>query len=557
MKKALLFYKNHTSKILFLCMLCAGLAFRLYPLLTESYIQDEMSTLAFARADYPLISHFIYPLDDRPWFFYLFIKVLYEIYPNPLFLRVVSMCIGLLSICITYHALGKINKNLALLTAFMLFLSLSRIDYSWQIRDMSLLLLTTSFLLLTGISLLKNIVKKGNWKQIQITYLVIPITIGCLTNYIFIVFSMAYLLFLGTSIFYLTKKLSKVLHFFLQISLQLLPLVGVLCWYLFGQMDTADILASNRWIPQATPFTYLSINATLLGLTAYFNEFYQPTSDTFNEVLALNIGMALFFIVTSVFIIKKKFTHITSLLQIFFFGGICIYFFTYLLVFGISSALHMHIILHRTFIRSGTLFLLSFMVGIYLWLMNGVKRKYQRYIIVSLLLTYTLLFFVNFVSYYQIHDIKTTRFTQQGDVIEAIERYYQLGDQIVFFPIHYQFLYIPFYYQHNSKYMFSSKLAYQKMQQFNLEDPVLRNALSQYSGTLPYDTQFDGKILFVEERTIFSDTPQGLPDKNINQNKSFYQEIKTYCVDEPIRIDESANYIIRACWFKPEYQRKK
>ena len=535
-------------------MLCAGLLFRLYPLLTKSYIQDEMSTLAFAQADYPIISHFIYPLDDRPWFFYLFIKFLYTIDPNPLFLRVISMCTGLLSIYVAYHALSKINKNLALLTVFMLFFSLSRIDYSWQIRDMNFLLLLTSFLLLTGVSLLTQVMKKRNWKQIQITYLTIPIIIGCLTNYIFMVFSIAYILFLGTSIFYLTKNFRKTLRFFLQISLQLLPLVCVLCWYLFGQADTADIQASTRWIPQATPFTFLSINATLLGITAYFNEFYQPTFDTFNEVLALNIGMTLFFVTTGLFIIKKKFTHITPLLQIFFFGGIFIYFFTYLLVVGISHALNIQLILHRTFIRSGTLFLVSFIVGIYLWIMNGVKHKYRQRIVVSLLLAYILLFFVNFISYYQISNVKKIRFTQQGDVIEAIEKYYQLGDQIIFFPIHYQFLYIPFYYKHNSKYLFSSKLAYQKMQQFNLEDSILRNTLSQYSGTVPYDNRYNGKILFVEERTIFSDTPQGLPDKYIDRNEVLYNEIKTYCVNDPIWIDESANYIIRACWFKEKYQ---
>lgn len=549
-----LFCRTNTSTLFFILMLMCGFLLRLYPLLTKSYIQDEMATLAFAQADYTILDHFLRPLDDRPWFYYLFIKGLYAIYPNTIFLRIISLCIGLTSVIVVYIALKKINIDIALLTVFLLLFSLSRIDYSWQIRDMSLLLLATSFLLLFGISLLQYFRKAGTWKRKHIILLSLPIIIGCLTNYIFIVFSISYIIFLCISLFYFSRRIRTILVFLFHITLSLLPLILLLVWYLFGQADTADILVSTRWIPKATVFTILSINSTLLGLTAYFDEFYQPTPDAFNQVLALNIGIVLFFVGTGIALFKKKFIATSPLLRIYFCGGICIHIFSFLLVLGISHILHTNLILHRTFIRSGTLMLLSFVIGIYIWTKAIIRKKYQQLAIVRLAIVYLLLFIINFLSYYKIYDIHTLRFTAKGDIINAIERYYEQGDQIIFFPIHYQFLYIPFYYKNNPKYNLSSKLAYLKMREYNLEDPILRKTLSLYSGDIPNTNRFNGKILFIEERTIFSNSPQGLPDENIAYNAFLYEDIKKYCVTDPIWIDESANYIIRACWFQPKYQ---
>lgn len=552
--KLQLFCKNHTSTLLVIGMVIAGFFFRLYPLLTKMYIQDEMATLAFAQADYPIFDHFVYPLDDRPWFYYLFIKVVYSIYPNTLFLRVVSLCIGLLSIVVAYIAIKKIHEEIALLTVFLLLFSLSRIDYSWQIRDMSLLLLATSFLLLFGISFLQNVIKTGTWKQKHLILLTIPIAIGCLTNYIFIIFSISYMFFLCASLVYLTKNFRTMVRFIFQITLTLLPLVLLLSWYLFGQSDTADILGSTSWIPEATFFTFLSINSTLLGLTAYFNEFYQPTPNEFNQVLGLNIGIVLFFFATSRAIFKKKLTDSSSLLRLYFFGGICVHLLSILLVLGVSHILNINLILHRTFIRSGTLILLSFAIGMYLWTKTAIRQKHQTMSVVCLSIVYVFIFVINFLSYYQIYDIHNIRFTAKGDIIDAIDRYYEKGDQIIFFPIHYQFLYIPFYYRNNPKYALSSKLAYMKMREYNLEDKILRKELASYSGNTPNTNKFNGKILFIEERTIFSDKPQGLPDQNIDQNTQLYEDLKQYCVEDPIWIDESANFILQACWFKPQYQ---
>jgi len=552
--KLRLFWKKHAATLLFILMLIGGFILRMYPLLTKNYLQDEMATLAFSQADYPLFNHLIYPLDDRPWLYYLFVKILYAIYPNTLFLRFVSLLVGLTSVIVAYIAIKKINTNLALATVFMLRFSLSRMDYSWQIRDMSLLLLLTSFLLLFGISLLQNVIKTGTWKRKQTIFITLSIAIGCLTNYIFIIFSISYVLFLGVSLYYLTKNFQTVLRFFFCITIQSLPLIALLTWYLFGQSDISDIVISNRWIPNATLFTFLSINSTLLGLTAYFDEFYEPTQDVFNQVLALNIGMGLFFVGTSIAFFKKKFAHISPLVPIYFFGGVFIYFFTYILVVFLSHILQVNMILHRTFIRSGTVFIFSFTIGAYMLLKTIIKQKYQQATMISLVAAYLLLFSVHFISYYQIHNINTIRFTAKGDVVDVIERYYESGDQIVFFPIHYQFLYIPFYYHNNPKYKLSSKLAYLKMREYNLENPILRKKLSLYSGDTPNTNKFNGKILFIEERTIFSGAPQGLPDENISQNTFLYQEIQKYCVEDPIWIDESANFIIRTCWFKPEYQ---
>ncbi len=534
-------------------MLCIGVLLRLYPLLTQSYIQDEMSTIAFAQAQYPLLSHFLYPLDDRPWFFYLFIKGILLFTKNPLYLRMISMLTGILSIYIVYRWALSIKKQLATLTAFTLFFSLARIDHAWQIRDHNLLLLLTSVVLFFGHVLLKKAVKQQRWNRTDITALVVCIAIGCLTNYIFIVFTIGYLLFLAAALFVLTKKWRIVTTFCLQITIQLLPLAGLLAWYLFGQADTKDILVSTSWIPHETAFTFLSINSTMLGLTTYFNEFYQPTAEAFNEVLSLNIGILLFFLLTGIMLVKKKFKNASPVLAVYFFGGLFIYAFSYIAVLAISKLLHIHMMLPRTFIRSGTMFLLSFNIGIYVWFTNMIKARYQKVIRLFVVLLFLLLFLRNFLTYYQIPSDRP-HLNPRGDIIDVIDRYYRSGDQIVFFPIHYQFLYIPFYYEHNAVYTRSSKLAYQKMQQFNLEDPVLRKTLSKYSGKTFMDNRFNGKILFVEERTIFSATPQGLPDTYVVKNEFLYGEIKKYCAEDPIWIDESSNFILRACWFKEEYQ---
>lgn len=548
------FYRAHSGTILICSLFIIGGLFRFEQLMTRPFLEDEMYTLTFANADYSLSNHLTNPLDERPWLYYLFIKALYTVYPNPIILRGISLCMELLSIYILYRAIKKINVTLSHWTVFALIFSLPRIDYAWQIRDMSFRQLLASILIFLGTSLLLDIQKRKVWKNYYYPLLAIPVIIGCLTNYIFIVFAISFFLFMGVSILYLTKNTSMMWKFYFRLTPYFIPLALLLLWYLFGQNDTKDIALATQWIPKATLFTYLSITSTFLELTTYFDPYFKPTLLSYGQVILINICLCIFYIVTIFSLMRKKIKQIPAMLKIFFYGGVGVFICSNILVICISHLQHIHITLLRTFLLSGNLFRLSVLIGIYVWLEYGIKKSYNQQVLITSFITYIVLFLLNYSGYYSFYPFHSFNNNTQGDLVDVISSHYDAGDQLIFFPMHYQYLYIPMYFKNSPNYQTSSKLAYITMERMNFEDAILRKSLLKFSGDLTMQNQFYGKILFIEERDILTNPPEGFPKLNRLNNNTYFKLIKTYCLDDPITIDHSNQFTIYACWFKPEFQ---
>ena len=163
------FIKNNWILIIILLL---ALTFRAYNLENKEYGTDENFSIQYGKEAVNGNLMGVIAKDVHPPLYYILTGLLLRLYDSAYFLRILSVLIGLLGILLIYKITKDItkNKDLALLTAFLLSINPMHIIYSVQLR--SYILLSLIYLACTWI--LYNYIFN---KKTKIIYLLIPLYI--------------------------------------------------------------------------------------------------------------------------------------------------------------------------------------------------------------------------------------------------------------------------------------------------------------------------------------------------------------------------------------------
>jgi len=450
-------FRMNASKILMIVILVAGFIFRIYPAITRWFWEDELATYAFALAPYPWIEQLIRPMDDRPPLFYLFIRFMIKFTKQETMLRLPIILSSFMSCLIIYKSIQRYSKKAALIVLYLLLFSVFRIEYSWQLRDYGLLMLPTSIIFYLFSEYVTKLIKTNTISRPHLVGISVSAFIGCLINYIFVIYVVCKLLLIVIiTLFYRYKHIKKIDWSFIpKLAIVQIPLIGTLSYYLLRQFSI--IRATTGWIPEVSVYSYFLINAVFLGLSNNIYDLYSTNTALLPDYVIITIAISIFFGLC-IFLLEKKKSVIDPTLRILFYSGLFIYVTGQILVFFCSWILGTDIFLIRTFLRIGTMYLISFGLGIYIIINALIRPKYVRTTIVFLSLIYFCIFLRFYIDWYAPSQKDLLGGIPLQGGLRKLTEIYEPGDQIIYIPIHYQILYPSYYWQNSPETGLSMQL---------------------------------------------------------------------------------------------------
>ncbi len=451
---------NKTHMFLAVCFLL-GLFLRLYPAFIKPFWEDELATFAFAKAPYSWLQQLIWPMDDRPPVFYLLVRLLTKITTNEFLLRLPFVLLASSISLIYYYGFKNISKHVAYIIFFLFTFSLVRVEYAWQLRDYSILGAVTAFSILLLLRYYDDLSNRSVINFSLLQRLSLLFLLGCLTNYIFVVFCLSTL----TYIVYFTYRkqfknnVKKIIPFVSKIVLYQMPTVLLLGLYLNRQF--AIIKNTTEWIAKPNIASYFALNSILLGFDNNFYDLYQTTTKYIIHHVFINITLVAIFLFAIYIFSLKEYRRYKQLKEIFYMG-LGIYISGFLVMLLIENILHINIFLVRTFMRLGAFLLISFGIAIYTIMTYLVKRKYIYVSICAILSLLFVIFAIEYNDWYEPNAKDLSTGIQLQPELTKLYEIYKPGDQIIYFPLHYQALY-PLYYWRNKPDNLKSLALYQQL----------------------------------------------------------------------------------------------
>ncbi|MFZ2025049.1 MAG: hypothetical protein WAV51_02105 [Microgenomates group bacterium] len=487
------FFAAHAFSIALVGIFIIGLVLRLWPAYTRQFWEDELATYAFATSPYSWIEQLIRPADDRPPLFYLIIRLFTKFTQNEFLLRLPGILLSWFSVFITYKAIRRYSKKAAWFVTFILLFSLVRIEYSWQLRDYSILMVPTSLMLYFFTRFIEKLLGKGVMSKKDVYGLTISAFIGCMINYIFIIFTISLFswIFIFVCRHWYTKK-ERVNWRFLAWSLGLqLPLVGTLLYYLSSQTQT--IQETCGWIPKVSTYSYFLINAVFLGFSNNMYDLYSSDTALLRDNVILTVIILVFFIFC-IYLLEKKKIAINSVIKVLFYSGIYVYVIGYIGTILCSHMLGVNMFLIRTFLRIGNMFLISFGIGVYIACKGIVKKKY---ISMSMLFASFMYFCVFIIMYFDwftpsLFDFKTGIPERPG--MKMVNDVWEPGDHVIYLPLYFEVLY-PLYYWKDTPEKFSSLRLF-----MNIYVSDIDNFFVQYKQKISEDMKYTFYTPFNEKQ---------------------------------------------------------
>lgn len=508
--------KNRRT-ILITLILCFGFLVRLYPAMTRVFWEDELATYAYATSPYPTVRQLIHPMDDRPPLFYLSVRLFTTFIYRDVYLRLPIVVLSLVSCFIMYRAVSLLNKRAGWIILFLMCFSLYRVEYSWQLRDYGFMSVFTSGAFYCLVVYLRTLLKNHRIQWNALYGMTTICFLGAMTNYVFLIFVICLLIcvIVITSIWSYTRTKKIPWSFMGKLALLQLPLVISATYYLSYQLPYIKL--ANSWIPKASLYSYLLIQAVFLGFSNVFYDLYS--TDTYYTYYSVATGVfiaALFgyFIYT----LEKNKRAISSIIRIVFYSGIGMYVLGVIGVLITSTIIDTNLILIRTFLRIGTMLLVSYGLGLYIVVETIVKKTYVKRTIVLIGIIGIGLFSRLYIEWYRPTIVEFLNRVPRHYGLAKFDELYKPGDQVVFLPSYYNIIY-PVYFWKYTPERFSSLEVY--MDVYTPEAQYLSEPFKLLRATYPqlistYKNKPTGRVILLNWQ-----------DKN-----NEYWRLDEYCKDK-------------------------
>lgn len=318
--------KHHVAVVL---VLSIAIILRLHLIFSQEFSFDERFTY-FHATNNPFIGHFVNPQDDRPPFYYSFIKLILPLSSSKEFVRLPSLIFSISSAFFIYRIFNFFNKKAALYALIFYSTHSLLIHVSWQARDYSLLYMLSITVLYFLIKILFSVHSSQRIKKSDIFFLLVTMLVGILTTYLFYPFIAIVLFVFGLLLIFFRKKInSKNFLLLKKLLIFILPVIGVATYYLVDGFrrvinfnPSHDIVARDatehlfielfsfigHWF--LTKNIWLSIAITFLLLIAILCTYFKSKNRKFDEIIIQFFSLSFLLLFLFYGLISKTFVNL-------------------------------------------------------------------------------------------------------------------------------------------------------------------------------------------------------------------------------------------------------
>ncbi len=512
------------------CIIIAGFLLRFYPALTLRFREDELFTFDLSNRQ-SFVQQIIWPIDDRPPLYYLLTNLLMRLGTSELYLRLPGLLASSFSLIVIYLFFVRKDRTMALITTFLMSLSIFLINLSWQFRDYGYLILLTTFTSIVLYNLLNEILESRLPTLRTFIQFGLIASIGCMTNYLYLPFITSIYMIIGIMTYISKSKYSK--RTLLNLTISIAPAYILSSMYLLRQ--TSIFIKTTEWIPWPNITSYYALIAATYGFTTYYWEFLAR--DLFMEqqffyILLPIIGsiMLLFFSLR-----REKNTLYTYSLVCFF------VFITYIiLIHIISTALHTSLFLPRTFTPAVIMAIISIGSLLTITLKTVILREHRTLVSLICTLMYACVFLNNYTDFFEIGTFwKPNPDKTVNELLLFLDKNVAVGDQIIFFPIHYNSLYLPYFRRQKQFQSYLQLLEY--IQNISTPSTNLKKVPQ-----LPYES----RIFFISNPLIFDPETEHYSEIYKKHNSDIYSSLKKFCSTDPKEQFSNSAFSIQVCQYQ-------
>lgn len=523
--------KNKTQeKLAWILIIISGIGFRLYPLITKSFWEDELWNYYFATNIHSFVNQIAVPVDDRPPLYFLFLRILTEINTSEFFLRLPSLISGIAAVLIIALAVRKYDKYLGIVVAFFLSFSIYFVNNSWQQRDYGILVLFIALIISRIIHLLSTLSSEMKVNTKDMIVIALLFSISTLTNHLVIPFYLAVVLsLLGVMYIYYPKV--KIREYF-NVILMIVPSVIISAYYIGIQF--LRIKETTDWIPSPSLLSYLSLTTVFAGVSNNFSEHVEIDLQLLRTSSFINIAIFISIFIFIYLFVSKKNNQQNNLLNLVPLG-ISVYILNLIGITIASKIVESSLFVPRTFIASGLFFLviLSISIG---YLVKSIARPESLTIATSIIfLFFGATFFTQYTNLYGMDSDVNQLAKASDNMMQNVEKIYSANDQILIVPEHYNLLYFPYNWREKGepKYSYLSK--------------ILANKNSDSANKFNANLSSDVKIIIVTEKYIIDPEQKHYSVNLVEKNKYYLDKIMSLCKSE-IKLTYEDNYwMIKTC----------
>ncbi len=534
-RPSLSFHVSRTESLILLALLfLIGLYLRLGPVIHRDLWEDELFSIDFATRPYSLISQLLYPLDDRPPLFYLFIRSMLSLSRDTVMLRLPSLLASLSCILLGFKIFAKKSRGLALMVAAVFTFSPFAVEYGWQLRDYGVLLLVS----LVSIVLFSTLVSRW-WADPSVRpysllfALVLTNLIGCGLNYIYFCFTLS-LLLVGSVV---TVALSsrRLLRPVFWLWLCHLLVFALVLQYVFRQKQT--IQGTTTWIPPITIQGTEGFISSLTGFTFTLDEITQmvgvwPWRETLAATAMTLVGLIL---------IWSRRRAIPKELQWYAWVGVGTVVINFLMIMAISWGLGRSLFLPRTFLPAAVVFSVSWGIILYEELRWLRKLSLTGVLLIAIVVTlwssnYWMSYFDRYPALF--HEWRLERFQTFRPVVQTIRQNLSPDLNVVMLPAHFQSIFLSAYFAENKLSL--SRLATELDQ---LEKDHQLDA--------PINLKIKGQTVILARLKNYIDPSLGYyPRSYVESNNRIEAKVRELCGAEMEYLGETPEFVVERCELK-------
>lgn len=529
---SLSFHISKTESLVFLALLfVVGLYLRLGPVIHRDLWEDELFSIDFASRPYSVISQLLYPLDDRPPLFYLFVRFLLGVSRETVVLRLPSLLASLSCILLAFKIFAEKSRVLALIVAAVFTFSPFAVEYGWQLRDYGVLL----FISLLSMYLFSQLANRW-WADPDarpyplLFGLVLTNLVGCGLNYIYLCFVFS-LLVMG-SLMMIVLGSRKLLRPLLLLWISHLAILVLWLPYLFRQKQL--IQKTTTWIPQVSIQGIEGFVAALAGFRFTLDEINQmvgvwPWQEALAAIALIVVGLTLIFL-------KRR--TVSKELQWYVWVGIGTVVLNLLLIIAISWGLGRSLFLPRTFLPAAVVFSCSWGIILYEELKLLRRLSLGGILLTALIValwsgSYWMSYFDRYPSL--MFESRFERFQTFRPVVYAIRQNLSSDLHVVLLPVHFQSIFLSAYFA---------------------EDKLSLSRLAAELDQLERDRQLDApislkrkgqKIILVRLKNYIDPSLNYYSSSYLESNNRIEAKVRELCGGEMEYLGETPEFVVERC----------
>jgi len=502
-------------------ILALGMSLRVYPAVSHRFWEDELFTYRLSTVYSTIWQQLLTPADDRPPLYYMFTRALITLNDSEFFLRLPSLVASLLSLVILYGLFVRTHPTMAYFALLLPAFSLFFIDLSWQFRDYGLLLACTSVVIVALWRLIQELTGQKKGTKYTLFLLGIGSLAGAMINYLYL----AFLASVGIClVFCLFGRLRMRTLMALICTLGLPFLVSGI--YLLRQ--TGIIIKTTTWIPAPDFFSYAALVGHAAGLTDYMHHSVNP--NLYKEQQYVYIFL---FVITMITLLalsswRKRLSH----LYLFSLLGIGVFIINVAGIAVISGVLHTNLFLPRTF-TPAILFFLMGIAGLVSQFIDSFILKEKRLIILAIMTLFVFTTSIHLYSqYYAVGSFIHRQPNRTDEFLQFMELHIKPGDQIAFFPYHYQDIFFPYFWRDRSSDDYATLIT------------ALMSGNDSQLREFPAHTM----LYIVQDDLIFTPGTQHYSSGYTSRNEELHEKVLGYCgTNKPEEVFKNEDFTVESC----------